>query len=103
MESIAGSIDTLHIVGGGSQNKVLSKFTASSTGKRVLCGPVEATAIGNLGVQMLAARVLKSHQDFRNLVAKSFPLVEYNPENQDAWNVPYEKYLNLKKIAQQQI
>ncbi|MCM8816535.1 MAG: rhamnulokinase [Candidatus Omnitrophica bacterium] len=103
MESIAGSIDILHIVGGGSQNKVLSQFTASSTGKKVVCGPVEATAIGNIGVQLIATKIVKDHQDFRQLVSESFPLIEYNPENQDAWNVPYEKYLKLKKIAQQQI
>ncbi|MCX7705211.1 MAG: rhamnulokinase [bacterium] len=103
MESIAGKIDVLHIVGGGSQNKVLSGFTASSTGKKVLCGPVEATAIGNIGVQMIAAKIIKNHQEFRELVAKSFPLIEYNPQNQTEWENPYTKYLEIKKIAQQQI
>ena len=103
MESIAGCIDTLHIVGGGSQNRVLSGFTASSTGKRILCGPVEATAIGNLGVQMIAAGIIKNHQEFRKLVTRSFPLVEYKSENQKDWDEPYRKYLKLKKISEQQI
>ncbi|MGC9065396.1 MAG: rhamnulokinase [Candidatus Ratteibacteria bacterium] len=103
LQSLAGEIDTLHIVGGGSQNRVLSSFTASSINKRVLCGPVEATSIGNIGVQMIAAKIVKNHQEFRKLVAESFPVIEYLPENHDQWQQPYEKYLQLKKISDQQI
>lgn len=103
LESLTGDIEIIHIVGGGSQNKVLSNFTASSTGKRVVCGPVEATAIGNIGVQMIAEKSIKNHQEFRNLVAKSFPVTEYNPENKSEWDAQYQRYLQLKKISQEQI
>ncbi|MCM8764643.1 MAG: FGGY-family carbohydrate kinase, partial [Candidatus Omnitrophica bacterium] len=86
-------------VGGGSQNKVLSSFTASCTGKTVLCGPVEATAIGNIGVQMIAAKVVKNHRDFRRIVAGAFPVIEYKPQDQARWDKPYERYLKLKKLS----
>lgn len=99
MQHLAGNIDKVHIVGGGSQNKVLSSFTASSTGRTVLCGPVEATGIGNIGVQMIAAKVIKNHNDFRKIVARSFPVIEYKPENQARWDKPYERYLKLKKLS----
>jgi len=103
LESIAGKLDIIHIVGGGSQNKVLSNFAASATGKKVLCGPVEATSIGNIGVQMIAAKVIKNQSEFRKLVAQSFPVTMYEGENHDAWDGPYRKYLELKKISDQQI
>jgi len=103
LESIAGKVDVIHIVGGGSQNKVLSNFAASATGKKVFCGPVEATSIGNIGVQMIAAKIIKNHQEFRKLVAQSFPVTEYEGENHDAWEQPYQRYLQLKKISDQQI
>jgi len=64
---------------------------------------VEATSIGNIGVQMIAAKVVKNHTEFRKLVAKSFPVIEYLPENHDDWQQSYEKYLQLKKISDQQI
>jgi len=100
LESIAGQIDVLHIVGGGSQNKVLSGFAASATKKDILCGPVEATSIGNIGVQMIADKTIKNHDEFRQVVRNSFPLIEYHPENPEDWNQPYEKYLKLKKMSE---
>jgi len=55
LEELCGDkIDVLHIVGGGCQNELLSQFTANATGKKVLAGPVEATALGNVLVQALA-------------------------------------------------
>ncbi len=103
LQSIAGKIEVLHIVGGGSQNKLLSRFAASSTGKDVLCGPVEATAIGNIGVQMIADKIVKNHTEFRGMVKNSFPLTVYHPENPDDWEEPYKKYLKLKNISKTQI
>jgi len=64
---------------------------------------VEATSIGNIGVQMIAAKVIKNQSEFRKLVAQSFPVTMYEGENLDAWDGPYRKYLELKKISDQQI
>ncbi len=75
-------INTVHIVGGGSQNTLLCQLTANRTGRRVLAGPVEATAIGNVLIQGRAAGLVDGElSDLRALVARTFPLVEYQPQS----------------------
>ena len=80
-ERLSGQkIDIVHIVGGGSQNALLCQLTANRTGRRVLAGPVEATAVGNLLVQGRAAGLVEGElSDLRALVARTFPPVEYQP------------------------
>lgn len=73
--------ECIHVVGGGSQNTLLSQLTANYSGKRVLCGPVEATAIGNLVIQMQAAGVVPAGlEQARKVIADSFQLKTYEPE-----------------------
>jgi rhamnulokinase len=73
-------IDTVHIVGGGSQNALLCQLTADRTGLPVLAGPVEATAIGNVLVQARAAGFVSgSLEDLRELVARTHQPVRYEP------------------------
>lgn len=75
-------VDTIHIVGGGSQNTLLCDLTAKRSGKRVLAGPIEATAIGNLLVQARAVGEVDPHatlNDLREIVARSFAVTEYAP------------------------
>ncbi|WP_240372580.1 rhamnulokinase [Brevibacterium zhoupengii] len=83
-ETLAGmTVDTVHVVGGGSQNSLLCQLTADRTGRTVLAGPVEATAIGNLLVQARAVGLVAkdaSLSDLREIVRRSFPVVEYLPE-----------------------
>jgi rhamnulokinase len=80
------TIEVLHIVGGGSQNELLNQFTANSTGLEVIAGPVEAAALGNIIIQAIAKKELDSLQQGRDLIANSFPLKRYEPENQGTWN-----------------
>ncbi|PPF33032.1 rhamnulokinase family protein [Rathayibacter sp. AY1A3] len=73
-------IDTVHIVGGGSQNELLCRLTADRTGLTVLAGPVEATAIGNILVQARAQDLAHgSLESLRSLVLRAFPPVRYDP------------------------
>jgi rhamnulokinase len=72
-------ITGLHIVGGGSNHRLLCRLTAGATGLPVRAGPVEATAIGNLAVQAIAAGELGSIAEARELVARSFPITVYDP------------------------
>ena len=73
-------IDTLHIVGGGSQNELLCQQTANRTGLPVVAGPVEATAIGNIAVQARTKGALPaSCDDVRRLIATDPTLREYQP------------------------
>jgi len=80
-ERLSGQkINTVHIVGGGSQNTLLCQLTANRTGRRVMAGPVEATAVGNVLVQGRAAGLVEGElSDLRALVARTFPPVEYQP------------------------
>lgn len=76
-----GSIHTLHIVGGGSQNRLLNQIAADATGCRVLAGPVEATAIGNCLLQARAqGRLGQSLDDLRAIVRASFPIETFTPD-----------------------
>ena len=80
-EQLSGiKINTVHIVGGGSQNALLCQLTADRTGRTVLAGPVEATAIGNVLVQGRAAGFVSgSLEDLRGIVAETFAPVRYEP------------------------
>ncbi|WP_458111827.1 rhamnulokinase [Arthrobacter sp. R1-13] len=80
-ERLSGTpVDVVHIVGGGSQNRLLCQLTADSTGKPVVAGPVEATALGNILVQARAAGALGGTlTELRQQVLRSSRLETYEP------------------------
>lgn len=86
----------IHIIGGGSRNALLNQFTANATGRKVIAGPVEATAIGNILVQALAAGQINSLPEARAVVRNSFDVSIFEPSSFDEWNEAYRRYLNLK-------
>jgi rhamnulokinase len=88
---------TIHIIGGGSQNQLLNQLTANTTGKTVVAGPVEATAIGNILVQAIAVGEINSLVEGREIVSRSFAVETYQPESVAAWDHAYEGYKNLKR------
>ncbi len=88
----------LHIVGGGSQNALLNQFAADATGKTVLAGPAEATAIGNLLLQAVTLGHLGSLADLRQTVRASFPVQTFEPRDADAWEEPYARFRHLETI-----
>ena len=77
IESISGKqIDLINIIGGGSKDKYLNQLTKEYTGKKVLAGPTEATAIGNLISQLMYADNTLTLEKARDIVKKSFSIVE---------------------------
>ena len=84
-------IEKLHIVGGGSQNRLLNQFTANALGIPVIAGPSEATALGNIIVQAIAKKDLNSIEEGRELIANSFELEEFYPEEKDKWEGAYQR------------
>jgi rhamnulokinase len=87
LESILGThIESIHVVGGGARNALLCQFTADACGRPVHAGPVEATAAGNVLLQMMARRRIGSVSDARAIVARSFPVVTYEPHDTAAWS-----------------
>lgn len=72
-------IDTLHIVGGGANNELLCQLTADAAQIEVIAGPSEATALGNIAVQMISTGELQGLEEARNVIAGSVPLKIYHP------------------------
>jgi len=95
ISQIRGPIKKLHIVGGGTQNTLLCQFTANATNVPVIAGPVEATAIGNIMVQAIALGCLPSIAEGRKMIRQSFDLVEYQPQEQDAWDEAYQRFVKI--------
>ena len=94
-ELVGGRIETMHIVGGGAQNRQLCQMTADACRRRVVAGPVEATAIGNVMMQAVAAGAVGSIAEARDVIRRSFSVEEYTPRQAEAWEAAYERYLTV--------
>jgi rhamnulokinase len=93
LEQLTGKhIETIRVIGGGSKNRVLNQFTADATGKTVLAGPAEATALGNAAVQMLATGAVASLQEARAIIESSYPVEVFRPVHGEAWNLQAERF-----------
>jgi rhamnulokinase len=80
LEEVTGTpIERLHIVGGGSKNRLFNQLIADATGRTVVAGPVEGTAIGNLLIQAHATGDLPDASAIRDVVRRSFPLETFQP------------------------
>lgn len=96
IEQLTGrKIARLHIVGGGSQNKLLNHFTADALQIPVLAGPVEATAAGNVLIQAITLGHLDSLSAARQVVRNSFILTTVEPANPAVWDEAYRRFLKL--------
>ena len=78
LEALIGyDINTLHIVGGGAKNKLLNQLTANATKRRIIAGPVEATAAGNILIQMIAGGYLEHLHKGRTIISRSLEIYSY--------------------------
>jgi rhamnulokinase len=94
-ELIEGRIHTIHIVGGGVQNRQLCQMTADACARPVVAGPIEATAIGNVMVQAIAVGEAASIADAREIVLQSFPVDHYEPARTENWDAAFERFKRL--------
>jgi rhamnulokinase len=93
LERLTGRrFEQIRIVGGGSRNRLLNQFTADATGRTVLAGPVEATALGNLAMQMLATGAVGSLGEARAVIERSFPVERFEPSATDRWNEQLRRF-----------
>ena len=93
LEHVTGKrIDQIRIIGGGSKNRFLNQLTADATGRKVLAGPAEATALGNIAVQILSTGGASSLQAVRDLVDRSFPTEIFEPIATDEWDRHAERF-----------
>jgi rhamnulokinase len=92
LEELTGErIRTIRLVGGGANNPLLTQFTADATGRAVLAGPVEATALGNIAMQMIATGHAASIHEAREIIHCSFPPERYEAQRTDQWDTQLER------------
>ncbi len=92
-------IEQIRVIGGGSKNRLLNQLTADATGRRVLAGPVEATALGNLAVQILATGQATSLDEVRSIIDRSFPTEMFEPISTDQWDEHAERFEQYCDVA----
>ncbi|TVR71692.1 MAG: rhamnulokinase [Marinilabiliales bacterium] len=96
LQEVSGrKINTIHIIGGGTRNKMLCRFTANATGKKVITGPAEGTAAGNILMQALACGQVSSLEEIRSIVKNSFDTEVYMPEDTGMWDNVFRNFINL--------
>ena len=90
----------INVVGGGTKDKFLSQMTADACGIPVCAGPEEATAMGNILMQAIAAGEIANLGEAREVVANSTELKYYEPTKQrEAWDCAFEKFCKLAHIV----
>jgi len=91
VEKVAENVFIPFTVGGGIQNKLLCQFTANALGKKVVAGPIEATASGNVLMQAIAAGQINTLAEAREILRNSFELEQYESQETAAWRQRYEE------------
>ena len=89
------SFQSIHLVGGGAKSKTLCQFITDAAHKKVVAGPYEATAIGNILIQGLALQEVSDIKELKEIVAKSFKTKTYLPMDSRSWEAAYENYKDL--------
>jgi rhamnulokinase len=92
-------IQQIRIIGGGSKNRLLNQFAADATGRRVLAGPAEATALGNVAMQILATGTASSLNEVRAMVDRSFPTEIFEPRETDKWERHAARFQQYTEIV----
>lgn len=96
-ECTGKSYPAIHVIGGGTKDTLLCRMTASSCGRTVVAGPIEATVLGNIAVQLLSCGAVESVSQARKIIRASEKTVEYSPENPAAWSEAYERFKAVVK------
>ena len=101
LETLTGNaLQSICIVGGGSQNRLLCQFTADACQRPVVTGPIEATALGNVLLQAIATGHLPDIATGRKAIAASFEQQYFEPGSKDVWAEAYDRFQKLKPETQ---
>jgi rhamnulokinase len=100
LEEVSGlTIRAIRVIGGGARNTLLNQLTADATGRVVIAGPVEATALGNIAMQMLATGHAASLAEARDIIDRSFPAGRFHPIDTDRWERHYRRFRDVVELA----
>ena len=93
LEKLTGKrVEQIRVIGGGSKNRLLNQLTADATGRTVLAGPAEATALGNVAMQMLATGGASTLKEVRGIIERSYPAEVFEPLDTEKWNRQAERF-----------
>ena len=87
--------NVIHMIGGGIQSELLCQMTANACNRKVIAGPVEATALGNIAVQLITLGEIADVKEARKIIAESEVIRTYAPQNEEQWNLAYDKFLKV--------
>lgn len=96
-ECTGRKFETLYMFGGGTKDRFLSKLTASACKIKVSGGPVEATALGNIAVQLIASGDIEDIGEARKIIRNSEDIFLFEGENSEDWDRAYERFLKIVK------
>lgn len=100
LEELTGSrFDEIRVIGGGSRNRLLKQWTADATGRTVTAGPAEATALGNIALQMIATGAVGSLSEARTVIDRSFPVERFEPIASDRWDSEYRRFQHYVEFS----
>jgi rhamnulokinase len=104
LEALQGHrIERLHVVGGGALNKLMCRMTADALGREVVAGPVEATAVGNVGMQAVASGTLDDVGSLRSAIRRSFEMTTYSPGDGTYWDQHDEAFNRMTRGVKQEV
>jgi len=93
LERLTGKrVEQIRVIGGGAKNRLLNQLTANATGRTVLAGPAEATALGNVAMQMLATGAASTLKEVRGIIERSYPAEVFGPLDTEKWNRQAERF-----------
>ncbi|MEF3331099.1 rhamnulokinase family protein [Oceanobacillus oncorhynchi] len=95
MECTGSRYKQVHMVGGGSQAEILCQMVANASDIEVLAGPVEATVIGNIAVQLISQKVIQDVSEAREIIKRSFDMKVYHPQQHKEWNAQYDGFKDI--------
>ena len=91
--------EEIRVIGGGSKNRLLNQLTADATGRRVIAGPAEATALGNIAMQMLATGAVSTLAAAREVIDRSCVLERFEPRGTSGWDTHYARFRDYMGYA----
>lgn len=88
----------VHMVGGGIKSKLLCQMTADACGCEVIAGPVEATVLGNVSLQLIALGEIKDLTEARQIISNLEEIKKYQPEEHDVYDKSYAEFVRIQVI-----
>ena len=95
MECTGKTYDRIHVMGGGTKDKLLLNMTAQSCNVDVYGGPIEATALGNIAIQLISSGAIADIKEARKIIAQGENLKHHTPENRDEWEEAYKRFIKV--------